>query len=203
MPSAQNTGGGSLPDLTNIQFPPPLPTPLDPEDSTLSAYNSTGNLATSHSYSFSSTSQAGQTTAQQGRQDNNMVNQDSQQHQSLQLSPTLSPPLTLAQVAETIDTMTLEAQLSQYTFFSQPSSQQQQQQQQITQGLTRLVQLPSPLNTSSSQTQNSMDMNSVSLPSQTLPLQNFPYPTLLSIGKDSAKTDLVFLHYLTKCSFSC
>ncbi|XP_031662483.1 CREB-regulated transcription coactivator 1 isoform X1 [Oncorhynchus kisutch] len=165
MPSAQNTGGGSLPDLTNIQFPPPLPTPLDPEDSTLSAYNSTGNLATSHSYSFSSTSQAGQTTAQQGRQDNNMVNQDSHQHQSLQLSPTLSPPLTLAQVAETIDAMTLEAQLSQYTFFSQPSSQQQQQ-QQTTQGLTRLVQLPSPLNTSSSQTQNSMDMNSGSFPQQ-------------------------------------
>nr|XP_029476914.1 CREB-regulated transcription coactivator 1-like [Oncorhynchus nerka] len=164
MPSAQNTGGGSLPDLTNIQFPPPLPTPLDPEDSTLSAYNSTGNLATSHSYSFSSTSQAGQTTAQQGRQDNNMVNQDSHQHQSLQLSPTLSPPLTLAQ-AETIDAMTLEAQLSQYTFFSQPSSQQQQQ-QQTTQGLTRLVQLPSPLNTSSSQTQNSMDMNSGSFPQQ-------------------------------------
>ncbi|XP_041751724.1 CREB-regulated transcription coactivator 1-like isoform X2 [Coregonus clupeaformis] len=155
MPSAQNTGGGSLPDLTNIQFPPPLPTPLDPEDSTLSASNSTGNLATSHSHSFSSTSQ-GQTTAQQGRQDN-MVNQDSHQHQSLQLSPTLSPPLTLAQ-AETIDAMTLEAQLSQYAFFSQPSSQQQQQ--QTTQGLTRLVQLPSPLNTSSSQTQNSMDMNS-------------------------------------------
>ncbi|KAM9428440.1 CREB-regulated transcription coactivator 1-like isoform 7-T7 [Salvelinus alpinus] len=157
MPSAQNTGGGSLPDLTNIQFPPPLPTPLDPEDSTLSAYNSTGNLASSHSYSFSSNSQ-GQTTAQQGRQDNNMVNQDSHQHQSLQLSPTLSPPLTLAQ-AETIDAMTLEAQLSQYAFFSQPSNQQQQQ-QQTTQGLTRLVQLPSPLNTSSSQTLNSMDMNS-------------------------------------------
>ncbi|CAB1317728.1 unnamed protein product [Coregonus sp. 'balchen'] len=130
MPSAQNTGGGSLPDLTNIQFPPPLPTPLDPEDSTLSASNSTGNLATSHLHSFSSTSQ-GQTTAQQGRQDN---------------------------MAETIDAMTLEAQLSQYAFFSQPSSQQQQQ--QTTQGLTRLVQLPSPLNTSSSQTQNSMDMNS-------------------------------------------
>ncbi|XP_041697100.2 CREB-regulated transcription coactivator 1-like [Coregonus clupeaformis] len=160
MPSANNTGGGSLPDLTNIQFPPPLPTPLDPEDSTLSASNSTGNLSTSHSHSFSSTSQ-GQTTSQQGRQDN-MVNQDSHQHHSLQLSPTLSPPLTLAQ-AETIDAMTLEAQLSQYAFFSQSSSQQQQQQQQqqqTTQGLTRQIQLPSPLNTSSIQTQNSMDMNS-------------------------------------------
>uniref|UniRef100_A0A8C7G4X4 CREB regulated transcription coactivator 1a n=1 Tax=Oncorhynchus kisutch TaxID=8019 RepID=A0A8C7G4X4_ONCKI len=139
MPSAQNTGGGSLPDLTNIQFPPPLPTPLDPEDSTLSAYNSTGNLATSHSYSFSSTSQGD-----------------------------LSNSYVYLSQAETIDAMTLEAQLSQYTFFSQPSSQQQQQ-QQTTQGLTRLVQLPSPLNTSSSQTQNSMDMNSVSLLSQTLP----------------------------------
>uniref|UniRef100_A0A8C1X6G7 CREB regulated transcription coactivator 1b n=1 Tax=Cyprinus carpio TaxID=7962 RepID=A0A8C1X6G7_CYPCA len=31
MPSAHSTGG-SLPDLTNIQFPPPLPTPLDPDD---------------------------------------------------------------------------------------------------------------------------------------------------------------------------
>ncbi|CAB1325980.1 unnamed protein product [Coregonus sp. 'balchen'] len=170
MPSANNTGGGSLPDLTNIQFPPPLPTPLDPEDSTLSASNSTGNLSTSHSHSFSSTSQ-GQTTSQQGRQDN-MVNQDSHQHHSLQLSPTLSPPLTLAQVArtaETIDAMTLEAQLSQYAFFSQSSSQQQQQQQQqqqTTQALTRQIQLPSPLNTSSIQTQNSMDMNSGSFPQQ-------------------------------------
>ncbi|XP_061098786.1 CREB-regulated transcription coactivator 1-like [Conger conger] len=31
IPANHNTGG-SLPDLTNIQFPPPLPTPLDPED---------------------------------------------------------------------------------------------------------------------------------------------------------------------------
>uniref|UniRef100_A0A4W5NR69 CREB regulated transcription coactivator 1a n=1 Tax=Hucho hucho TaxID=62062 RepID=A0A4W5NR69_9TELE len=52
MPSAHDTGGGSLPDLTNIQFPPPLPTPLDPEDSTLSASNSTGNMVPSHSHSF-------------------------------------------------------------------------------------------------------------------------------------------------------
>ncbi|KAJ8011314.1 hypothetical protein DPEC_G00056860 [Dallia pectoralis] len=153
MPSAQNTGGGSLPDLTNIQFPPPLPTPLDPEDSTLSTSNSTGNLATSSLHSFSSNSQ-GQSSSQPGHQDN-MVNQDS--HQSVQLSPTLSPPLTLSQ-AETIDAMTLEQHLAQYAFFSQPSSQQQQQQN--SQGLNRLVQLPSPLNTSTNQTQNAMEMNS-------------------------------------------
>lgn len=49
IPAAHNTGG-SLPDLTNIQIPPPLPTPLDPDDSssTLSASNSTGNLANAH-----------------------------------------------------------------------------------------------------------------------------------------------------------
>ncbi|XP_010892524.2 CREB-regulated transcription coactivator 1 isoform X2 [Esox lucius] len=154
MPSAQNAGGGSLPDLTNIQFPPPLPTPLDPEDSTLSASNSTGNQASSGSHGFSSTGQ-GQTPSQQ----DSMVNQDSRP--SVQLSPTLSPPLTLAQ-AETIDAMTLEQHLAQYAFFSQPSSQQQQN----TPGLNRLVQLPSPLNTSAGQTQNSMDMNSGSFSQQ-------------------------------------
>ncbi|GCC33831.1 hypothetical protein chiPu_0012302 [Chiloscyllium punctatum] len=40
--------GGSLPDLTNLHFPSPLPTPLDPEDSSfpnISGGNSTSNLA--------------------------------------------------------------------------------------------------------------------------------------------------------------
>ncbi|XP_041034425.1 CREB-regulated transcription coactivator 3 isoform X4 [Carcharodon carcharias] len=40
--------GGSLPDLTNLHFPSPLPIPLDPEDSTfpnISGGNSTSNLA--------------------------------------------------------------------------------------------------------------------------------------------------------------
>lgn len=49
IPAAHNTGG-SLPDLTNIQFPPPLSTPLDPDDtvafSSLSSSNSTGTLTT-------------------------------------------------------------------------------------------------------------------------------------------------------------
>ncbi|XP_067829555.1 CREB-regulated transcription coactivator 3 [Heptranchias perlo] len=39
--------GGSLPDLTNLHFPSPLPTPLDPEDTAfpgISGGNSTGNL---------------------------------------------------------------------------------------------------------------------------------------------------------------
>ncbi|KAM6294260.1 CREB-regulated transcription coactivator 2 [Aegotheles albertisi] len=48
IPSALNTGG-SLPDLTNLHFPSPLPTPLDPDEAaypSLSGGNSTSNLAT-------------------------------------------------------------------------------------------------------------------------------------------------------------
>ncbi|XP_054850963.1 CREB-regulated transcription coactivator 2 isoform X2 [Eublepharis macularius] len=47
IPTALNTGG-SLPDLTNLHFPSPLPTPLDPDESaypSLSGGSSTGNLA--------------------------------------------------------------------------------------------------------------------------------------------------------------
>lgn len=47
IPATHNTGG-SLPDLTNIHFPSPLPTPLDPEEPpfpALSGSSSTGNLA--------------------------------------------------------------------------------------------------------------------------------------------------------------
>ncbi|XP_021106653.1 CREB-regulated transcription coactivator 1 isoform X6 [Heterocephalus glaber] len=47
IPATHNTGG-SLPDLTNIHFPSPLPTPLDPEEPpfpALSGSSSTGNLS--------------------------------------------------------------------------------------------------------------------------------------------------------------
>lgn len=46
LPPAMNTGG-SLPDLTNLHFPPPLPVPLDPEETaypSLSGGSSTSNL---------------------------------------------------------------------------------------------------------------------------------------------------------------
>ncbi|XP_055058191.2 CREB-regulated transcription coactivator 1 isoform X10 [Misgurnus anguillicaudatus] len=121
--------GGSLPDLTNIQIPPPLPTPLDPDDnsSTFSASNSTGNLANTHmGLTSASQAQTTSTVSVQRRHENVVpliLNTDSQQHPGLQqLSPTLSPPLSLAQ-SLTIDTMTLEQQLAQYAFFSQPSTQ--------------------------------------------------------------------------------
>ncbi|XP_061462843.1 CREB-regulated transcription coactivator 2 isoform X2 [Rhineura floridana] len=47
IPAVLNTGG-SLPDLTNLHFPSPLPTPLDPDESaypSLSGGSSTSNLA--------------------------------------------------------------------------------------------------------------------------------------------------------------
>uniref|UniRef100_A0A3B4AWJ3 Uncharacterized protein n=1 Tax=Periophthalmus magnuspinnatus TaxID=409849 RepID=A0A3B4AWJ3_9GOBI len=44
-PAAHSTGG-SLPDLTNLQFPPPLPTPLDSEDTGAGSYGSLHSLST-------------------------------------------------------------------------------------------------------------------------------------------------------------
>ncbi|XP_013909772.1 PREDICTED: CREB-regulated transcription coactivator 1-like [Thamnophis sirtalis] len=65
IPAAHNTGG-SLPDLTNIHFPSPLPTPLDPEESTfpsLSSSNSTGNLTANLTHMGISTANQGKAFA--------------------------------------------------------------------------------------------------------------------------------------------
>ncbi|KAM6989973.1 CREB-regulated transcription coactivator 1 isoform 2-T2 [Tautogolabrus adspersus] len=166
-PAVHNTGG-SLPDLTNIQFPPPLPTPLDSDDAVVASFcssNSMQNLANTQCYSTDgmSTSQPTVSMEMQTGQDNMVpliLNAgDSHQPQSLQLSPT-SPPLSLSQTA--INAMNLEQQLSQYAFFNQqPSSQTHQNQQQ-----TGLVQLLSSVNScstsdnqTSSQTNMTIDMN--------------------------------------------
>ncbi|XP_035267843.1 CREB-regulated transcription coactivator 1-like isoform X3 [Anguilla anguilla] len=162
IPATHNTGG-SLPDLTNIQFPPPLPTPLDPEDASsfpvLSTSNSTGNLTTNLTHLGISAASHGVTTSQptmtatsQRRQQNVLplnLNTDSHHQQApQQLSPTLSPPLTIAQ-AVTMDALTLEQQLSQYPFFSQLTSQVGGDLQQN----IRLVQLP-PLSVTTASTQS-------------------------------------------------
>ncbi|XP_044076181.1 CREB-regulated transcription coactivator 1 isoform X3 [Siniperca chuatsi] len=164
-PAAHNTGG-SLPDLTNIQFPPPLPTPLDSDDAaSFSSSNSTQTLANTQGVD---TSQPTVTMEIQPGQDNMVpliLNAgDSHQHQNLQLSPT-SPPLSLSQAA--INAMNLEQQLSQYAFFSQQQLSQNHQGQQQ----TGLVQLSSSVNSCStsdnqmsSQTNMTMtmDMNTAS-----------------------------------------
>ncbi|XP_047444980.1 CREB-regulated transcription coactivator 1 isoform X6 [Mugil cephalus] len=129
-PAAHNTGG-SLPDLTNIQFPPPLPTPLDSDDATAASFGSSNSTQALGNTQGVNNSQPTVTMEIQLGQDNMVpliLNAgDSHQHQNLQLSPT-SPPLTLSQAA--INAMNLEQQLSQYAFFSQqPSSQNHQNQQ--------------------------------------------------------------------------
>ncbi|KAG7227221.1 hypothetical protein INR49_014021 [Caranx melampygus] len=156
-PAAHNTGG-SLPDLTNIQFPPPLPTPLDSDEAAAASFSSSNSTQSLANTQVTMEIQPGQ---------DNMVPLilnagDSHQHQNLQLSPT-SPPLTLSQAA--INAMNLEQQLSQYAFFNQqPSTQTLQSQQQ-----TGLVQLPSSVNScstsdshTSSQTNMTIDMNTAS-----------------------------------------
>ncbi|XP_051809509.1 CREB-regulated transcription coactivator 1 isoform X4 [Acanthochromis polyacanthus] len=160
-PAAHNTGG-SLPDLTNIQFPPPLPTPLDSDDAAATSFGSSSSTQALGNTQGVNTSQPTVTMEIQPGQDNMVpliLNAgDSHQHQNLQLSPT-SPPLTLSQAA--INAMNLEQQLSQYAFFNQqPSSQTHQNQQ------AGLVQLPSSVNScstsdnqTSSQSNMTMDMN--------------------------------------------
>ncbi|XP_030015654.1 CREB-regulated transcription coactivator 1 isoform X1 [Sphaeramia orbicularis] len=164
-PAAHNTGG-SLPDLTNIQFPPPLPTPLDLEDAAAASFSSSNSTQPLANTQGVNASQSAVTMEMQPGQDNMVpliLNAgDSHQQPPMQLSPT-SPPLTLSQAA--INAMNLEQQLSQYAFFNQqPSTQTHQSQPQ-----TGLVQLPSsvnscstPDNQTSSQTNMTMDMNTAS-----------------------------------------
>ncbi|XP_063311472.1 CREB-regulated transcription coactivator 1 isoform X2 [Pelobates fuscus] len=138
IPAAHNTGG-SLPDLTNIHFPPPLSIPLDPDESsfpTLSNSNSTGNLSSNLTHLGISAANSGMTTTQgtvtgssQHRQSSVSplsLNSDSRRQQSQQMSPTMSPLSPITQ-AVAMDALSLDQQLPPYTFFTQQSSQQQTQ----------------------------------------------------------------------------
>ncbi|XP_062482826.1 CREB-regulated transcription coactivator 1 isoform X4 [Pezoporus occidentalis] len=150
IPATHNTGG-SLPDLTNIHFPSPLPTPLDPEESTfpaLSSSNSTGNLAANLTHLGISTASQGvnkpllcscpflagmspPAPAPQHRPATVSplsLSADSRRPQSQQMSPTLSPLSPITQ-AVAMDALSLEQQLPPYPFFTQTTSQQQQQTQ--------------------------------------------------------------------------
>ncbi|XP_064493621.1 CREB-regulated transcription coactivator 1 isoform X4 [Pseudopipra pipra] len=135
IPATHNTGG-SLPDLTTIHFPSPLPTPLDPEESTfpaLSSSSSTGNLAANLTHLGISTASQGMTTTPAPSQQHRpptvsplSLGADSRRPQSQQMSPTLSPLSPITQ-AVAMDALSLEQQLPPYPFFTQTSSQQQQQ----------------------------------------------------------------------------
>uniref|UniRef100_A0A3B5QT80 CREB regulated transcription coactivator 1 n=1 Tax=Xiphophorus maculatus TaxID=8083 RepID=A0A3B5QT80_XIPMA len=141
VPAAHNTGG-SLPDLTNIQFPPPLSTPLDPEDTvsfpSLSSANSTGSLTTNlthlgisaASHGITAPSQPSMTVTGQRRQPPvvplTLTSDLHLQQSPQQLSPTLSSPVNITQALQT-ETLTLEQQLSQYPLFNQLTPQAQAQ----------------------------------------------------------------------------
>ncbi|OCT97731.1 CREB-regulated transcription coactivator 1 isoform X2 [Xenopus laevis] len=138
IPAAHNTGG-SLPDLSNIHFPSPLPIPLDPEESTfptLSNANSTGNLASNLTHLGIGTSSPGMTTTQGTITGSSQhcqppvspltLNSESRRQQSQQMSPTMSPLSPITQ-AVAMDALSLDQQLPPYTFFTQSSSQQQTQ----------------------------------------------------------------------------
>uniref|UniRef100_A0AAQ4Q3E4 CREB regulated transcription coactivator 1 n=1 Tax=Gasterosteus aculeatus aculeatus TaxID=481459 RepID=A0AAQ4Q3E4_GASAC len=110
IPAAHNTGG-SLPDLTNIQFPPPLSTPLDPDDtvafSSLSSSNSTGTLTTNLTHLGISAASHGNptmTVTTQRRQPPvvplTLTSDLHLQQSPQQLSPTVSSPVNITQLEQ-------------------------------------------------------------------------------------------------------
>ncbi|XP_008331646.1 CREB-regulated transcription coactivator 1b isoform X2 [Cynoglossus semilaevis] len=168
LPAAHNTGG-SLPDLTNIQFPPPLSTPLDPEDTvafpSLSSSNSTGSLTTNlthlgispASHGIPTSSQTTMTVTAQRRQPPvvplTLTSDLHLQQSPQQFSPALSSPVNISQALPAVP-LTLEQQLSQYPLFNQLTAQAQaqllsdlqKQQQALSQGI-QLISFPTSAST--------------------------------------------------------
>ncbi|XP_056270352.1 CREB-regulated transcription coactivator 1b isoform X2 [Pseudoliparis swirei] len=144
LPAAHNSGG-SLPDLTNIQFPPPLSTPLDPEDAvafpSLSNAVSTGSLTTNLTHlGISAASHGIPSSSQLPPVVPLTLTSD------LQQSPQQLSPVSITQPAEPL---TLEQQLSRFPLFAQLPAQAQaqllgdlQKQQRALQQGVRLVTLP-------------------------------------------------------------
>uniref|UniRef100_A0A674MJ84 CREB regulated transcription coactivator 3 n=1 Tax=Takifugu rubripes TaxID=31033 RepID=A0A674MJ84_TAKRU len=96
--------GGSLPDLSNLHFPSPLSTPLDPEDNgaypNLSGGSSTGNLPAAMMHLGIGNSQGGHGTAFSPRRRPAPISpltlspgSDQRRGLAKQLSPTMSPLL--------------------------------------------------------------------------------------------------------------
>uniref|UniRef100_A0A671G870 CREB regulated transcription coactivator 1 n=1 Tax=Rhinolophus ferrumequinum TaxID=59479 RepID=A0A671G870_RHIFE len=110
IPATHNTGG-SLPDLTNIHFPSPLPTPLDPEEPTfpaLSSSSSTGNLAANLTHLGIGTGQGMNTPGSSpqhrpaGVSPLSLSSEARRQQAQQQVSPTLSPLSPITQHSSTL-----------------------------------------------------------------------------------------------------
>ncbi|XP_037589808.1 CREB-regulated transcription coactivator 1-like [Cebus imitator] len=125
---ATHNTGGSLPDLTNIHFPSPLPIPLDPEEPTfpaLSSSSSTGSLAANLMHLGIGGAGQGMSTPGSSPQHHPAGVSPlslSTEARRQQTSPTLSPLSPITQ-AVAMDALSLEQQLL-YAFFTQAGSQQ-------------------------------------------------------------------------------
>ncbi|XP_052425314.1 CREB-regulated transcription coactivator 1 [Carassius gibelio] len=155
MPAAHSTGG-SLPDLTNIQFPPPLPTPLDPDDPI--------TFPTSSSSSTTNLTHLGISAASHIPPSSPAPSPNiSPQLPSTTLPPAVSPQIPIAQ-SITMDSLSLEQQLSQYSLLSLLNDLQKQP-HSFPQNI-RLIRLPpltvssAPNTTSQSQTATSATASS-------------------------------------------
>ncbi|XP_059394074.1 CREB-regulated transcription coactivator 1-like isoform X2 [Carassius carassius] len=155
MPAAHSTGG-SLPDLTNIQFPPPLPTPLDPDDPITFPTSSSSNTTNLTHLGISAASHVPPSPPAPSPN-------ISPQLPTPTLPPAVSPQIPIAQ-SITMDSLSLEQQLSQYSLLSLLNDLQKQP-HSFPQNI-RLIHLPpltvssAPNNTSQSQTATSATASS-------------------------------------------
>uniref|UniRef100_A0A673NB56 CREB-regulated transcription coactivator 1-like n=1 Tax=Sinocyclocheilus rhinocerous TaxID=307959 RepID=A0A673NB56_9TELE len=160
MPAAHSTGG-SLPDLTNIQFPPPLPTPLDPDDPITfptSSSSSTNILTTNLTHlGISAASHIPSSPPAQHTGPAPSPN-ISPQPPTPTLPPAVSPQIPIAQPM-TMDSLSLEQQLSQYSLLSLLNDLQKQP-HSLPQNI-RLIRLP-PLTVSSTPNTTSQSQTATS-----------------------------------------
>ncbi|XP_051967301.1 CREB-regulated transcription coactivator 1b [Xyrauchen texanus] len=161
MPAAHSTGG-SLPDLTNIQFPPPLPTPLDPDDPITfptSSSSNTSNLTTNLTHlGISAASHFPPSPPAQDTGPSPSSNINPQQPTST-LPTTVLPQIPIAQPI-TMDGLSLEQQLSQYSLLSLLNDLQKQP--HMLPHNIRLIRLPSlTVSATPSTAQNTLDSQSL------------------------------------------
>nr|XP_029138307.1 CREB-regulated transcription coactivator 2-like isoform X2 [Labrus bergylta] len=113
VPSALNTGG-SLPDLSSLHFPSPLPTPLDqdepgyPGSSSLSGGSSTGNLAS--------------TLTQLGINPNNTQGGNGNFHHTQGLMASLQSTLSNPSLQSSLSNPNIQSSLSSHSFSNSLSS---------------------------------------------------------------------------------
>ncbi|KAE8294042.1 CREB-regulated transcription coactivator 1 [Larimichthys crocea] len=157
LPAAHNTGG-SLPDLTNIQFPPPVVHPIGPRrhrglpfPQLVQQHGQPDHQPHPPGHQLLPATPTMTVTAQRRQPPVVPLTLTSDLHlqqSPQQLSPTLSSPVNISQAVPT-ESLSLEQQLAQYPLFNQLTAQAQaqllndlqKQQQALSQGI-QLITLP-------------------------------------------------------------